>query len=289
MRISGLSGSLLAVAILGLVGAATVFDGFFITQEGNTSIVKSFGKADREVEPGFHFKVPFTDSVVDLDIRERKSGGPMQISTSEQMPADAIITANWSIKKGAGLGLYKDYGSLEQFEDKVLEPKLLEAAKQGAAKYTAEEQMTKRDLVTMTIYEAFMQKVSYLPIDISAVQIEGIEFPKDYLSSIANKQTQKNNAEAEKFVLEKQNLTARQRENTAQADANAVLMIAKAQAESTELQGAAEAKAIEAKGKALSGNPLLIELTKAQTWNGSYITTSIGSGVTPIVDIREKK
>ena len=267
----------------------TVFDGFFITQEGNVTVVKSMGKADREVEPGFHFKLPFAESTVDLDIRERKSGGKMQVSTSEQMPADAVITANWSIKKGAGLNLFKDYGSLEQFEDKVLEPKLLEAAKQGTAGYTAEEQMTKRDKVTESIRQAFVQKVSYLPIDVSAVQIEDLEFPKDYLASIANKQTQKNNADAEKFVLEKQNLTARQRENTAQAEANSTLMVAKAEAESIELKGKAEAMAIEAKAKALQGNPLIIELEKVKNWNGSYVTTNIGSGATPFVDLREKK
>lgn len=280
---------LYALLILGFFVTITIYDGFFITQEGNTSIVKSFGKADREVEPGFHFKVPFTDSVVNLDIRERKSGGGMQISTSEQMPVDAIITANWSIKKGAGLGLFKDYGSLEQFEDKVLEPKLLEAAKQGTAKFTAEEQMTKRDLVTRAIYDAFIAKVSYLPIDVSAVQIEELVFNKDYLASIANKQTQKNNAEAEKFVLEKQNLQARQKENTAQAEANATIMVAKAEAESIELKGRAEALAIEAKAKALQGNPLIIDLTKAQNWNGSYLTTGIGQGTSVLMDIRDKK
>lgn len=267
----------------------TVFDGFFITQEGNVTVVKSMGKADREVEPGFHFKLPFAESTVDLDIRERKSGGKMQVSTSEQMPVDAVITANWSIKKGAGINLYKDYGSLDQFEDKVLEPKLLEAAKQGTASYTAEEQMTKRDKVTESIRQAFVQKVSYLPIDVSAVQVEDLKLPADYLASIANKQTQKNNADAEKFVLEKQNLTARQKENTAQAEANATLMVAKAEAESIELKGKAEAQAIEAKAKALQGNPLIIELEKAKNWNGSYVTTSIGAGVTPLVDLREKK
>lgn len=280
---------LYALVFVAFIALVTVYDGFFITQEGYTTIVKSFGKAQKEVDPGFHFKVPFTDSTVDLDVRERKSGGKMAVATSEQMPVAGVITANWSIKKGAGLELYKDYGSLEQFEDKVLEPKLLEAAKQGAAKFTAEEQMNKRDLVTQTIYEAFLAKVSYLPIIVSAVQIEDLTFPADYLTSIANKQTQKNNAEAEKFVLEKQNLQARQKENTAQAEANATIMTAKAEAESIQLKGTAEAQAIEAKAKALQGNPLIVELTRVQNWNGSYVTTNIGSGAQPIVDLREKK
>lgn len=280
-----LYGFLIVVVFTALTG----FGGFFITQEGNVTVVKSMGKADREVEPGFHFKLPFVESTVNLDIRERKSGGKMQVSTSEQMPVDAIITANWSIKKGAGINLYKEYGSLEQFEDKILEPKLLEAAKQGTAGYTAEEQMTKRDKVTESIRQALVQKVSYLPIDVSAVQIEDLKLPADYLASIANKQTQKNNADAEKFVLEKQNLTARQKENTAQAEANSTLMVAKAEAESIELKGRAEASAIEAKAKALQGNPLIIELEKVKNWNGSYVTTNIGSGVQTLVDLRDKK
>lgn len=279
--------TLYAFLTIAFLVALTVFDGFFITQEGNVTIVKSMGKADREVEPGFHLKVPFVESTVDLDIRERKSGGNMQVSTSEQMPADAKITANWSIKKGAGISLYKDYGSLDQFEDKVLEPKLLEAAKQGTAGYTAEEQMTKRDKVTESIRIAFVNKVSYLPIDVSAVQIEDLVFPKEYLTSIANKQTQKNNADAERFVLEKQNLTARQVENTAQAGANATLMIAKAEAESIELKGKAEALAIEAKAKALNGNPLIVALEQVKQWKGEVPTMVTGTSPNFLMNMSE--
>lgn len=284
------------LGIYGIIGVillilGTINGGFFITQEGSVTLVKRLGEVNRETAPGLHFKIPYAETTVDLDTRERKSGGSMSVSTFEQMPVTAIITVNWSLDKKDNIPtqFYREYGSIYQFEQNILEPKLLESAKLAVAKFTAEEQLTKRDLVTEAVKTALLQKVQHLPITVSAVQIEEFILPADYLQSISNKQTQKNNADAEKFVLEKQNLTARQKENTAQAEANATLLTAEADAKAIELKGTAEAKAIEAKSKALKDNPLIVELTKAQNWNGSYVTTNIGSGTGVLMDIRENK
>ena len=280
---------LYALLIAIVVGLMIIYDGFFITQEGNKTVVKNLGKVDRVASAGFHFKMPFTESAVDIDVRARKIGGTMELSTSEQMPVNGFVTVNWSVNSDdkSVQDLYSQYGSLEQFERIILIPKLLDAAKEGAAKFTAEEQLVKRGEVTNAIKKAFEEKTQGLPIGGIQVQVENLSLPQAYLDSISNKQTQKNNAEAEKFVLEKQNLSARQRENTAQAEANANLMIAQAEAQAIELKGKAEAGAIEAKAKALNGNPLIIDLTKAQNWNGSYATTIIGQGATPFVDLRD--
>lgn len=280
---------LYALLFAGIVGLMIVYDGFFVTQEGNMTVVKTMGKADRVESAGFHFKTPFVDSVIDIDVRARKTGGVMELSTSEQMPVNGVVTVNWNVisTDKAVKALYSQYGSLEQFERVVLLPKLLDAAKEGAAKFTAEDQLVKRGEVTNTIKKAFEDKTAGLPIEGIQIQVENLSLPQAYLDSISNKQTQKNNAEAEKFVLEKQNLSARQRENTAQAEANANLMIAQAEAQAIELKGKAEASSIREKAKALEGNPLIIELTKAQNWNGSYATTIIGQGSTPFVDLRD--
>ena len=55
------------------------------------------------------------------------------------------------------------------------------------------------------------------------------------------------------------------------------------------MKGIAEAKAIDAKGKSLRNNPLIVELTKAQRWNGGLPTTVMGSSSSmPILDMRNK-
>ena len=101
------------------------------------------------------------------------------------------------------------------------------------------------------------------------------------------KQTEKNLADAEVFKLEKQNLEAQRAVNTANAEAQSITVKAKAEADAIKLKGEAEAKAIEAKSKALQGNPLIVELTKAQQWNGALPTYSLGEGSNFLLDMRK--
>lgn len=274
--------------ILALVSAGIVWDGYYITDEGNITVVKRAGAAVKQTTPGFHLKIPIIDSVRHIDTRERKSVESMAVSTSEQMKAKGIVSINWSAQKPAVIDLFKDYGSLEQFEDKVLDPKLRDVAKTVIARYTAEQNIVNRAKVALDIQEAFKAKIKDLPVTISSVQIEDIEFSKGYLQSIDTKQTQKNLAEAEKYTLEKQNLFAQQRTNVANAEAAAIKVKAAAEAESITIKGIAEASAIKAKAAALKSNPLIIELVKVQNWNGSYLTTGVSENSTTIVDTRTK-
>ena len=70
----------------------------------------------------------------------------------------------------------------------------------------------------------------------------------------------------------------------AQADADSKVAQAKADAEATRLRGSAEADAIKAKTLALSSNPMLIELTKAERWDGKLPTTVLPNGTLPFID-----
>ena len=66
--------------------------------------------------------------------------------------------------------------------------------------------------------------------------------------------------------------------------AQAKVAQAKADAEATRLRGSAEADAIKAKTLALSSNPMLIELTKAERWDGKLPTTVLPNGTLPFID-----
>lgn len=65
------------------------------------------------------------------------------------------------------------------------------------------------------------------------------------------------------------------------------MLEAKAAAAAIEMKGEAEAKAIKAKAEALKNNPLIVELTKAQNWNGELprMITSDSGGM--ILSIKE--
>lgn len=259
----------------------------FITPEGHVDVVKRFGKATHITQPGLNFKLPLVDTNDTIEVRTRKNVEEMSAATAEQMPVTTTVSMNWAVESQTVLDLYKSYGSLEQFEQRVIDPKFRAIAKESVAKFTAEETINKRDLVEQRLRDSLIQALQDLPIKVSSLNIENIDLPKNYLQSIEVKQTEKNLADAEVFKLEKQNLEAQRAVNTANAEAQSITVKAKAEADAIKLKGEAEAKAIEAKSKALQGNPLIVELTKAQQWNGALPTYSLGEGSNFLLDMRK--
>ncbi len=65
------------------------------------------------------------------------------------------------------------------------------------------------------------------------------------------------------------------------AEAEAKIAQAKADAEATRLRGEAEAEAIKARAAALASNQNLVELTKAERWDGKLPTTMIPDSAFP--------
>ena len=69
-----------------------------------------------------------------------------------------------------------------------------------------------------------------------------------------------------------------------QAESN--LARARAEAEATRVKGEAEASAIKARAEALAQNQNLIELTKAERWDGKLPTTMIPGSAVPFISAK---
>jgi regulator of protease activity HflC (stomatin/prohibitin superfamily) len=277
-----------AVLITVLIAVIMLFNAIYTVNEGHVGIVKRFSEAKQQVAAGLHFKVPFVDSVEEIEIRTRKNAEKMLSSTKEQMPVTVSVSVNWTVNKTAALELFKQYGGLAQFEQRILDPRFRSATKSIVPKFTAEALIRDRATAIQQIESLLIEEMSNFPVLVDNIQIENIVLPKKYLTSIETKQTEKNLADAEKHKLERQRLTALQGVNTADAKAQGIVKIAKAEAESIRLRGEAEADAIKAKAEALGNNPLLIKLTEAQNWDGKLPTTILGNSGTPILDMRNK-
>lgn len=287
------------LSLLGLIGFIIAWTSFYITPEGHVDVVKRFSKATYIAEPGLNFKIPIIDTTSTIEVRTRKNTEEMQAATSEQMPVLVIASMNWTAKKTDVLALFKDYGSLEQFEQRVIDPRFRAIVKESVAKFTAEDTIGKRDIVTAKVRDALVQSTADLPIEISAINIENIQLPANYLKSIETKQTEKNLADAEIFKLEKQKLEAMREVNIADAKkqsdmkiaegrAYAVETEAKAEAAKIALIGTAEADAILMKTKALQNNDTLVRYTEALRWNGSKVTTQYGPVSSVITEQKDK-
>ena len=278
---------LVAVASAALVTILLLSMSFYTVDEGHVGIVKTFGEAKKQTNPGLHFKVPFIDSVEEIEVRTRKNEEKMPSSTEEQMPVTVEVSVNWTVDKTAALDMFRNYGGLSQFENRILDPRFRSAVKSVIPKYKAEQLIQDRASAINNIEAALLEEMKEFPLTVDNVQIENIVLPQKYIQSIQTKQTEKNLADAEKHKLERQRLEALREVNTADAKAQGIVKVAEAEANAIKLKGEAEAAAIEAKAKALRDNPLIVELTKAQTWNGQLPQTVLGEGGMPILDMRK--
>ncbi|MGJ8680997.1 prohibitin family protein [Paraglaciecola sp.] len=274
--------------VTGLVGVIILMGSIYTVNEGHIGIVKRFSEAKEQVNPGLHFKVPFIDSVEEIEVRTRKNEEKMASSTKEQMPVTVSVSVNWTVDKTAALELFRQYGGLSQFESRILDPRFRSATKDVIPRFDAERLIQDRATAIQAIEANLIEEMKDFPVTVDNIQIENIQLPVKYLTSIETKQTEKNLAAAEEHKLARQNLEAQRDVNTAKAKADGIELVAIAEAESIRIKGLAEAEAIKAKAQALGDNPLIIKLTEAQNWDGKLPSTILSGQNMPILDLRAK-
>lgn len=274
--------------VIGVSAAIGLYSSIYTVTEGHIGIVKRFSEAKEQVNPGLHFKVPFVDSVEEIEVRTRKNEEKMASSTKEQMPVTVSVSVNWTVDKTAALELFRQYGGLNQFESRILDPRFRSATKDVIPRFDAEKLIQDRASAIQAIEANLIEEMKDFPVTVDNIQIENIQLPAKYLTSIETKQTEKNLAAAEEHKLARQNLEAQRDVNTAKAKADGIKLVAIAEAEAIKIKGLAEAEAITAKAKALGNNPLIIKLTEAQNWDGKLPSTILGGENMPILDMRNK-
>ena len=280
------SGPILLGIIATLGAVAIGFGSVYTVNEGHIGIVKRFSEAKQQVSPGLHFKLPLIDSVEQLEVRTRKNEERMASSTKEQMPVTVHVSVNWTVDKEHALDLYRQYGGLEQFEKRILDPRFRSATKDIIPRFEAEKLIQDRATAIQGIELNLVEEMKGFPVKVDNIQIENIGLPPKYIQSIETKQTEKNLAAAEQHKLERQRLEALREVNTADAKAQGIVKVAEAEANAIKLKGEAEAYAINAKAKALKNNPLIVKLTEAQNWDGKLPATILGDSGMPILDLR---
>lgn len=276
------------LGIAGIVGAAVIFGGLmsiYTVEEGHVGIVKRFGEAVESTSPGVHMKLPLIDTVSEMEVRTRKYQIKMTASTTGktengtvelQMPSTIIISANWNIPRESALEIYKEYGGLKQYEERILDPRVIRATKQIFAKHSIESIISGREIVRNEIASALEEALAGKLAQMSDINIEDVQFGRKIREAIENKQTAKLDFEAEQYNLNKQNLEAQRSVNTADADSQSIEKRSIAKAAAIEREGLAEANSMKAKAEVLAQNPQLIELIKAERWDGKMPTTLMG-------------
>ena len=260
--------------------------GFFSkVGNGKVAVVTRFGKAqDETLEAGFHVK-PFFNTLHPMSIQTQTMQTALSAFSSDIQQVNTTVTLNYNIDKTNAVTLYREVGS--GYEKTLMAPRVQEDVKIVFSRYTAENLVQKRDLLSTEILELLQEYLAPYGINVTAVAIEDIDFTDAFTNAVEAKQ-----------VATQEKLTAQTQQERltmeAEAQAERETIAAQAKAERDRIAAEAEAYAIKTKADAeaeanakvaASLSDALIDYVRAQAWDGKLPTIT---GDTPtIVDMND--
>jgi len=272
---STLGGGLVIAIVLIVLAVLTIWLGVYRIDAGHVGIVKRFGNVIEVVDPGLHFKLPYADTVEEMEVRERAFTMDLEAASQDPLELPVKVTVNWLVKRAQVQDLYVQFGSLDQFEKRIILPRLNDAVKGVTSRYNVNDLLRKRVEYRDLSKATFEQRMPD-DVQITGFSIVNIGFPPEYTKAIRDKQVAREQAETEKFILDRQRLTSTQVTQSAEAQRDADKARADGRAYEIKVQGEAQAEAIRSMGAALSQNPLVVEYKKVERWSGTFPTTFMG-------------
>ncbi len=262
---------------------------FVVIDAGKVGVVKRLGAVQPASLPeGFHFKLPFVDQIIKVDVRLMNSRSAALSSSKDLQTVRTTVEVQYSINGEMAPFTYQKVGLNRQIQARVIEPAIGESVKAVTAQYTAEELVTKRGTVKLQIQEAIQ---NYIDATLEKKQIkEGIEIANVAITDF-NFSDEFNRAIEMKVKAEQEALQAKnekiKRITQAEASASEQELAADASAYEIAVASKARAAAIKREAKALHNNPELIQLRIAEKWDGKLPHFN-GSSAIPFLNIDNK-
>ena len=221
-----------------------IFSFFVVINPGERGVLLQLGTVKAVFEPGLHFKVPFVNNVVIMDVRTQKTEDAVSAASKDLQSIEGTVVLNYHIDPSKVDKLYQQVGP--EYAVRIISPAIQESVKASTAKFTAEELITKRQAVKEDIRAILEERLSVYFLVVDDVSIVNFTFSEEFNRSIEAKQT------AEQSALKAANDLKR-----IQIEAQQSIESAKGQAESIRIQG-----------EALRENTGLIQLKMVEKWNG---------------------
>lgn len=261
-----------------------LFGSWYTIDQGERGVHLRNGAVVGSAEPGLGFKVPLIDTIKRVSIQNLTvQYNAVQAYSKDQQTAVIRVSVSFHVPPSDVIALYSEYGSIEGLTSRLVDRQVPTQVENVFGQYTAISAVQSRVLFVQDVNNA-IRKAVVGPVVIDSVQIENIDFSDAYEKSIELRMQAEVLVQTEKQNLEKEKVNAEIAVTQARGQADSSLARARADAEATRLKGEAEGDAIRAKAQALAQNVNLIELTKAERWNGVLPTTMIPNSTIPFLN-----
>ncbi len=176
---------------------------FSTVDAGNRGIMISQG----EIQPlllqeGMYFLWPFT-RIVEVSLRLRVSNTETMAASKDMQKVHATVSVNWRISENKVMQTFKELGTPDTIEDKVIDRAVSEILKAETAKLTAEEILTKRMALKQAMDMAITERLAYFGLLVEAVNLADFGFTAEFDKAVEAKQIAEQQAKQAHYEAQK--------------------------------------------------------------------------------------
>jgi len=199
---------------------------------------------DKVFDEGLYIKLPLIQQVEIMDVKIQKDEVPASASSKDLQIVTSKIALNYHLDPAAVNKIWQEVG--KDYNSRIIAPSIQEAVKAVTAMFTAEELITRREVVKDQIKQNLAERVAGRSIIIDEFNIIDFSFSPAFNEAIEAKVT------AEQLKLK--------------ADRDLERIVIEADQQIAAAQG--KAQAIQVEAQALKSNPKVVELRWIEKWDG---------------------
>ena len=239
-----LTGTLIVLIIIAIAGITVVTTATVRVPSGYRGVLLTWGKVEDTVfMEGLNFKIPFSQSVVLMNVQIQKAESIEATATKDLQEVSTTVAVNYKLDPIYVNEVYRDLR--QDYVDRVIKPNIEESLKATTALFRAEELITKRAEVKQTFDTILAERLSIFNIQVIAVSLTDFQFSPSFAAAIDAKVTAEQQALVSKNELEMIRYEAQQQIIQAEAAKNATMRRAEGDAFAQITEANATAKAIQ--------------------------------------------
>lgn len=245
----------------GILGLIVFLGSWSVVHPGTMGIKVTMGKTSPgALSPGLHFKAPIVSTIIPMSVRVNKFEMDETAASNDLQDVHTRIAVNFHVEPKDVSWVYTHVGTEVRLTNSVLAPILANTFKAVVAKYTAEELITKRNLVKGEIDTRLSTSLLRYKTLVDGVNITNFAFSPQFSAAIERKQVAQQSSLQAEYELARARVKAQQKIVTAQADAEAMKL------------------------KQAVLTPELVQLEAIKKWNGTLPKVT-GQGGVPLIGL----
>jgi regulator of protease activity HflC (stomatin/prohibitin superfamily) len=253
-------------------GAAVLFIviGFFVASivivpAGSRGVLLRFGAVSGTLSEGISVIVPYINSVELMTVQTQKEESEASAASKDMQVVTTRLALNFHVDPARAGQLYRNVGI--GYVARVIDPAVQESIKMVTAQYTAEELIKQRAKVKAEVEHDITRRLrAYdLIVEPAGLSITNFNFSEDFNRAIEAKQVAQQEAEQQKYVLQRAELER--------------------QTLITQARGKSEAARLNAAALQVQGGGKVIAREWIDKWDGHVPTVSGNGGGGVILDI----